>query len=103
MVLAQNAILSAHTLILEDGPHAEEGGDVLEGMFAEGCSPPRDSRISVTPHGSPFPSDNEDEEMTYDQERLIRRFRNGRKHSTVSGASLDPVGIVSKDPSVAPT
>jgi hypothetical protein len=44
--LAQNAALSAHTLILEDRPelpkvpgrHAEEGREILEGMFIEGCA-----------------------------------------------------------------
>jgi hypothetical protein len=42
MILAQNAALSAHVLILEDGPelpkasgpHAEEFGEVLEGLFS---------------------------------------------------------------------
>jgi hypothetical protein len=35
--------------------------------------------------GIQFPSDNEDEEMTYDQESLIRRFRKGRRPGTASG------------------
>jgi hypothetical protein len=41
---AKNAALGAHTYIVEDGPelpkssgpHAEEGGEVLEGMYAQG-------------------------------------------------------------------
>jgi hypothetical protein len=44
MILAQNAALGAQTLICEDrpvlpkdpGPHAEKGGEVLEGMYAQG-------------------------------------------------------------------
>jgi hypothetical protein len=50
---AQNAALGAHTYILEDGswliavygPHADEGGEVLEGMYAQGCTSIEDSRI----------------------------------------------------------
>jgi hypothetical protein len=42
----QNAALGARTLILEDGPelikaqgpHAEKGGEMSEGMHAQGCS-----------------------------------------------------------------
>jgi hypothetical protein len=46
MLLAENAALSAHGFICEDGPElpkekgqeaAQEGGDVLEGMYAPGC------------------------------------------------------------------
>jgi hypothetical protein len=47
--------------------------------------------------GSPFPSDSEDEEeITYDQARLIRRFRKGRRPDTVSRAHPGPAGIVLK-------
>jgi hypothetical protein len=35
--------------------------------------------------GSPFPSDNEDKAMTYDQERPIRRFMKVRRPDTNSG------------------
>jgi hypothetical protein len=46
MQLAQNAALAAHFLVLENGPeipkesgpHVDEGGQVLQGMRAEGCS-----------------------------------------------------------------
>jgi hypothetical protein len=46
MLLAQNAALSAHGFICEDGPElpkekgqetAQEGGETLEGMYAQGC------------------------------------------------------------------
>jgi hypothetical protein len=44
--LAENAALLAHAYILEDGsilpkeqlPHAQKGGNVLEGMYAQGCT-----------------------------------------------------------------
>jgi hypothetical protein len=83
--------LGTHQYVLEDGPelpkvpgtHAEKGGEVLEGIYTEDCT-------SI---------DNEDEEVTYDQARLLRRFRKGRR----PGTSPDPAGIVSKDPRVAPT
>jgi hypothetical protein len=50
---AQNAALGSHTYILEDGPwlravsgpHADEGGEILEGMYAQGCTSIEDSRI----------------------------------------------------------
>jgi hypothetical protein len=58
---AQNASLSAYTYILEDGlelpkesgPHADIGGEVLEGMDAEGCSSLRNSRIHQGMAGYP--------------------------------------------------
>jgi hypothetical protein len=34
---------------------------------------------------TPVPSDEDDEEMTNDQRRLIKRFRKGRKPSTALG------------------
>jgi hypothetical protein len=82
MILAQNAALDAHILILEDGPelhkvpgaHAEERGEILESMYTQGCSSLRDSKIS----------------------------RRERGLGTVSGTSPDPAGIVSKDPRVVP-
>jgi hypothetical protein len=54
MILAEDAAMSAYHFIHEDGPvfpkwpgpHAEEGGEVMEGMHALDCSSPRDSRIS---------------------------------------------------------
>jgi hypothetical protein len=81
---AKNAALGAHTHILEDGPelprvlrpHAEVGGEVLEGTYTEGCSSLRDSRIH---HGR------------------------AEVLGTVSGMPPDTAGIVSKDPRVAPT
>jgi hypothetical protein len=50
---AQNAALGSHTYILEDrpwliavsGPHADEGGKILEGMYAQGWTNIEDSRI----------------------------------------------------------
>jgi hypothetical protein len=49
----QTAALGSHTYILEDepwliavsGPHADEGGEILEGMYAQGCTSIEDSRI----------------------------------------------------------
>jgi hypothetical protein len=51
---AENAALNRHILILEDGrilprksgAHAEVGGEVQEGMSAEGCAAIEDSMIS---------------------------------------------------------
>jgi hypothetical protein len=105
--MAQTASLGSHPYVLEDrselpkilGPHANKGGEVLEGMSADGCTSIDQAKIS----GSPFPSDNADEEMTHDQKRLIRRFSMGRRPGTASGTSPDPTGIVSKDPLVVPT
>jgi hypothetical protein len=37
--------------------------------------------------GGPFPSDDEDREMTYDQEKLVRRFRKDRRPGTAPGLS----------------
>jgi hypothetical protein len=84
MTLTPNAALSAHTLIQEDGPklpkapgpQAEEGGEILEGVFAEGCESLQDATIYQGRAGG---------------------------LGTVSGTSPDPAGIVSKDPRVAPT
>jgi hypothetical protein len=50
---AQNAALGSQIYILEDGPwliavsgsHADEGGEILEGMYAQGCTSIEDSRI----------------------------------------------------------
>jgi hypothetical protein len=50
---AQNAALGSHTYILEDrpwllavsGPHADEGGEIFEGMYAQDCTTIEDSRI----------------------------------------------------------
>jgi hypothetical protein len=50
---AQNAAPGSHTDILEDGPwliavsgpHTDEGGEILEGMYAQGCTTIEDSRI----------------------------------------------------------
>jgi hypothetical protein len=106
--LAQTAALGSHPYVLEDGPelpkipgrHADEGGEVLEVMYADGYTSIDQAGIQ----GISFPSDNEDEEaMTYDQKRLLRRFRKGRRPGTVSGTSPHPAGIVSKDPRVVPT
>jgi hypothetical protein len=49
---AQKAALGSHAYILEDGPwliavsgpHADEGGKILEGMYAQGCTSIQDSR-----------------------------------------------------------
>jgi hypothetical protein len=83
-ILDQNAALSAHTLTLEDspelpkvaGPHAEEGGEVLKGIFAEDCSSLHDSRIHQGRAGG---------------------------LGTVSGMSPDHASMVSKDPRVSAT
>jgi hypothetical protein len=53
MQLAQIAALGSHTYILEDGPElsrvpgspADEGGAVLEWMYANGCTTIEESRI----------------------------------------------------------
>jgi hypothetical protein len=52
MVLAQNSDSGAYPLVLEDGPeipeapgpHAEEGGQVLQGVYADGCPSIMDAR-----------------------------------------------------------
>jgi hypothetical protein len=82
---AQNAAVGAHTCILDDGPeipkslgpHTEEGGEALEGMYAQGCTTIEDSRI---------------------------RGRSGRAGGQVLAAETrsDPAGIVSKDLLIVP-
>jgi hypothetical protein len=51
-----------------------------------------------TPDGadSQFASDHKDEEMTYDKERLIQRFRNGRMPDTASGSGTTDTAPVPK-------
>jgi hypothetical protein len=102
-LLAENAALSTHAFICEGvpelpkvpGPHAEIGGEILKRMYAEGCPSLSDSPIGRRRNpGSLFPSDDDDEEMTYDQERLIRRFRKGRRPDAVLGAPPRPAGNV---------
>jgi hypothetical protein len=44
--------------------------------------------------GSQFPSDNEDEDKTYDQPKLTQRLRKGRRPDTASGAKPGHAGIV---------
>jgi hypothetical protein len=54
ILFAQNATLCLHPYILEDwpelpkvpGPHADAGGEVLEGIVAHGCTSPCDAKIS---------------------------------------------------------
>jgi hypothetical protein len=57
MLLAEKAALSAHGYICEDGPEllreegqeaAQEGGEVLEGMYAPGCGSLEQARIRGT-------------------------------------------------------
>jgi hypothetical protein len=90
MLLAQSAAMGAHSMIVEDGPElpeekgpcAQEGGEVLQGVFAPGCKSLEESRIEKGQGeraGSPFPTSDDDEEMTYDQARHLRRFRKGRR------------------------
>jgi hypothetical protein len=51
--LAKIAALGPHSYVLEDGselpktnePHADKGGEVLEGMSAESCKSLRDAMI----------------------------------------------------------
>jgi hypothetical protein len=136
MLLAENAALSAHGFICEDGPEllkekgqeaAQEGGETLEGMYTQGCESLEQARIQTvsgalgteedeemrreqvqwlrslrqgdqekgmstqstqerTP--TPVPSDEDDEEMSYDQGRLIRRFKKGGRPSTVLGIGV---------------
>jgi hypothetical protein len=110
MLLAENAALSVHGFICEDGPElpkekgqetAQKGGETLGGMFAQGCESLEQARLQGNPGigtgnqsaqertPTPVPSDEDDEEMTYDQRRLIRRFRNGRRPSTGQGLWVD--------------
>jgi hypothetical protein len=100
MILARNSALGPHALVLENGPElpkepgpdAEEGGEVLHGVYAGSCATLEESRISRRGRAveteaerkwSPFPTSSEDDEMTYDQARLIRRFRKDRRLGTV--------------------
>jgi hypothetical protein len=53
--------------------------------------------------GSQFPASSEDEDMTYGQARLIRRFRKGRRPDTASGTPPKPAGDVSKVWHAVPT
>jgi hypothetical protein len=106
MLLAENASLSAHGFICEDGPElpkekgqeaAQEGGETLERMYAQGCDSLEQAKLQGA-HGTgagiqsaqertptPVPSDEDDEEMTYGQRRVIRRFGKGRRPGTASG------------------
>jgi hypothetical protein len=51
--LAQRAAAGSHPYVIEDGPelpkipgpHTDEGGEVLEGMYTDGCTSLRDTRI----------------------------------------------------------
>jgi hypothetical protein len=65
-------------LLKSSGPHAEEGGEVLEGMYAQGCTTIEESRV---------------------------RGRSGRAGGQVSTAEIrsGPAGIVSEDPRIGPT
>jgi hypothetical protein len=108
MLLVENEALAAHPFTCEDGPelpkepdpNAEEGDEDLERMYAKVCRKMEESSTTRRP-GIPFRSDNEDEEMRYDQERLVRRFRNGRRPGTVSGERPGPGRDESNDPRVA--
>jgi hypothetical protein len=58
--LAQIAALGSHPYILEDGPelpktsesHADPGGEVLEGMYTEGCISIEEARIRGSSGGA---------------------------------------------------
>jgi hypothetical protein len=82
MLVAESGALSAHGFICEDGPElpekeeqesAQEGGDVLEGIYAEGCQSIAQANISGKQESvqTPVPSDEDKEEMTFDQARLV--------------------------------
>jgi coproporphyrinogen III oxidase-like Fe-S oxidoreductase len=69
MLLAENAVLSAHGFICEDGTEfpkekgqeaAQEGGETLEGMYAQGCESLEQARIRMAPGVA---GTEEDEEM----------------------------------------
>jgi hypothetical protein len=76
----------SHLYTLKDGSelpkvprrHAEEGGEVLEGMYSNGCMSMEESKISG---------------------------QSGRARGHVSAAVVGsgPAGIVSKDPRIMPT
>jgi hypothetical protein len=80
--LAQTSALGSYPYVLEDrpeihkvsGPHAEEGSEILERMYAEVCTSLRDAKFS------------------------------GMAGGQVSGAEVrsGPGGIVSKDPWIVP-
>jgi hypothetical protein len=86
ILFAQNGALGAHTYILEDGPElpkssgpgAPEGGEVLEGMSAQGCTTIEESRI----HG---------------------RSERAGGHVSAAGGRSGPAGIVSNDHRIVPT
>jgi hypothetical protein len=69
----------------ESGPYADEGGEALQGIVADGRALLEEAKIrgmgtkETQSTWSPFPTSSEDEEMTYDQARLHRRFRKGRR------------------------
>jgi hypothetical protein len=83
---AKHAALGSHPYVQEDGPelpqtgepHAVVGVEVLEGMLTDGCTSIEDSRV-------------------------LANSRRAGGLGAVSGASPNPVGIVSKDPRVVPT
>jgi hypothetical protein len=128
MTLTENAAPLAHTYVpevsqvlpKEPGPHAQEGRDILEGMYAPGCTMVDQARIpggtgmwtqrvesggmgslgagigiqSEQRQPTPVPSDEDDEDVTNDQARLMRRVRNGRRPAPGGGTrSTDPATV----------
>jgi hypothetical protein len=88
MVLAVNAALSAHEFICEDGLElpeekeqeaAQEGGEVLEGMYAQGCKSLDQARIQMVPGA---PGTGEDEEIRREQIQRLKSFRKAGRAST---------------------
>jgi hypothetical protein len=90
-------VLVAHVL-KDEASGSRNPEDVLICIWNEG------QRVSAlrqlleqwpaNPHPSSFGSEAED--LTYDQARLIRRFRKGKRPDTVSGKQPGPAGIVPK-------
>jgi hypothetical protein len=78
---SKNAALGAHTYIIGDGPelpksfgpHADEGGEVLEWMYAQGCTTIEESKITGRPGRAEF------------------------RQVSILGGRSGPAGIVSKE------
>jgi hypothetical protein len=81
MLLAENAALSAHGFICEDGPElpkengqeaAKKGGETLEGMYTPECESLEQARRQASPGA---PGTGEDEETMLEQIQWLRSFR----------------------------
>jgi hypothetical protein len=80
-VSLQQARIEVSPGIPKTGVGTQSVGEYIRGLGGGMGIRSAQERVST-----PVPSDEEGEEMTYNQRRLIRRFRNGGAPSTARGA-----------------